>query len=49
VIGPNAEGGMHMASDKADIIVAVAGGAGRHSCLMPSFGTTRAVTVKIGS
>jgi hypothetical protein len=49
VIGPNAEGGMHMASDKADIIIAVAGGAGRHSCLMPSFGTTRAVTVKIGS
>jgi hypothetical protein len=49
VIGPNAEGGMHMASDKADIIIAVAGGAGRHSCVMPSFGTTRAVTVKIGS
>jgi hypothetical protein len=43
-----ADGGMHMASAKEDIIVAVAGGAGRHSCIMPSFGTTRAVTVKIG-
>jgi len=48
VIGPNGEGGMHMASDKADIVVAVAGGAGRHSAVLPSFGTTRAVTIKIG-
>jgi hypothetical protein len=48
VIGPNAEGGMHMASVKEDLVVAVAGGAGRHSSVLPSFGTTRAVTVKIG-
>ena len=47
VIGPDGEGGMHMASTKDDILIAVAGGAGRHSCLMPSFGTTRAVTVKL--
>jgi hypothetical protein len=49
VVGPNADGGMHMASSKDDIMVAVAGGAGRHSSVLPSFGTTRAVTVKIGS
>ncbi len=48
VVGANGEGGMHMASAKSDILIAVAGGAGRHSCVMPSFGTTRAVTVKIG-
>jgi hypothetical protein len=47
VIGPNGEGGMHMASTKDDILIAVAGGAGRHSSVLPSFGTTRAVTVKL--
>jgi hypothetical protein len=44
----DASGGMHIAAAKSDLLIAVAGGAGRHSCVMPSFGTTRAVTVKIG-
>ncbi|HUA52888.1 MAG TPA: hypothetical protein VMB81_12040 [Candidatus Sulfotelmatobacter sp.] len=48
VIGADGAGGMHLASAKEDIMVVVAGGAGRHSSVMPSFGTTRSVTVKIG-
>jgi hypothetical protein len=36
--------GAHIASSYDDIQVVVAGGAGRHSCIIPSFGNTRAVT-----
>jgi hypothetical protein len=50
VVGPGGlggEGGMHIAGSPADILVVVAGGAGRHSAVLPSFGNTRAVTVRI--
>src|SRR5262249_34557103 len=47
VVGADGSGGMHIASAKEDVQVVVAGGAGRHSSVLPSFGTTRAVTVKI--
>ena len=33
-----------VASSKDDLIVLVAGGAGKHSCFIPTFGQTRAVT-----
>ena len=43
------DGGAHIASSHDDILLAVAGGAGRHSCLIPSFGNTRAVTEVIAA
>jgi hypothetical protein len=47
LIGPNGTDGVRIASTTDDIMVAVAGGAGRHSAVMPSFGSTRSVTVKV--
>jgi hypothetical protein len=47
LIGANGEGGMHIAGSTADIMLVVAGGAGRHSAIMPSFGSTRSVTQRI--
>jgi hypothetical protein len=43
------DGGAHIASGHDDIQVVVAGGAGRHSCVIPSFGNTRAVTEMIAA
>lgn len=40
----NGDGGAHIATSHENIQVVVAGGAGRHSCIIPSFGNTRAVT-----
>ena len=36
--------GAHIATSHDNFQVVVAGGAGRHSCIIPSFGNTRAVT-----
>jgi hypothetical protein len=36
--------GARIATSHEDILLVVAGGAGRHSAIIPSFGNTRAVT-----
>lgn len=41
------KGGLHVVSDRSHLIVAVVGGAGRHSQIIPSFGTTLSVTEPI--
>jgi len=43
------DGGAKIATSHDDIQLVVAGGAGRHSAVIPSFGNTRAVTEVIGS
>ena len=40
----NGDGGAHILSGQDDLLIVVAGGAGRHSSIIPSFGNTRAVT-----
>ena len=40
----NGDQGARIATTHADIQLVVAGGAGRHSAIIPSFGNTRAVT-----
>jgi hypothetical protein len=39
--------GVRIAAQRDDIMLLVAGGSGRHSCIIPSFGETRSVTVPI--
>ena len=46
-IGADWRQGVRMFSHPDDVVVVVAGGAGRHSCIIPSFGYTRSVTVPI--
>ncbi len=43
-LGPEPDAALRIADCHADIMVLVAGGAGRHSCVIPSFGNTRSVT-----
>ena len=45
LLGP--DGGARIVASHDDIMLVVAGGAGRHSCVIPSFGETRSVTVPI--
>jgi hypothetical protein len=42
------DGGARIATRHEDILLVVAGGAGRHSAIVPSFGNTRAVTETVG-
>ncbi len=44
LLGPEPDAGFRIAESRDDIMVVVAGGAGRHSCVIPSFGNTRSVT-----
>jgi hypothetical protein len=46
-IGPDWRQGARMFSGTDEVMVVVAGGAGRHSAVIPSFGSTRSVTVPI--
>jgi hypothetical protein len=46
-IGAKGEGGLHIVTRPEEVMIVVAGGAGRHSAVIPSFGTTRSVTVPI--
>jgi hypothetical protein len=39
--------GSYIFRSPEEIVLTVAGGAGRHSCIMPSFGNTRSVTVPV--
>ena len=41
------KGGLHVVADRSHLIVAVVGGAGRHSQIIPTFGTTLSVTEPI--
>jgi hypothetical protein len=36
-----------LAGSSKDVVVMVVGGAGKHSCFMPTFGMTRSVTKRI--
>jgi hypothetical protein len=47
LLGPDGEDGVRIADSHDDIMLIVAGGAGRHSCVIPSFGQTKSVTVPI--
>ena len=47
LLGPKGRDGARIVAAHDDIMLVVAGGAGRHSCVIPSFGNTRAVTVPI--
>ena len=47
LLGPEGRDGVRIATDPAELMVVVAGGAGRHSCVIPSFGNTRSVTVEV--
>jgi len=44
LVGPDGRDGVRIASEPAQLMVMVAGGAGRHSCVIPSFGSTLSVT-----
>lgn len=46
-IGSDWRQGARMFSNTGEVMVVVAGGAGRHSAVIPSFGATRSVTVPI--
>lgn len=47
-VGANGEGGMHIVTRPEEVMIVVAGGAGRHSMIIPSFGgTTKSVTVPV--
>lgn len=47
-IGEKGEGGMHTVTRPEEVMIVVAGGAGRHSAIIPSFGgTTKSVTVPV--
>jgi hypothetical protein len=41
------KGGLRVVGERCNLIVAVVGGAGRHSQIIPSFGTTLSVTEAI--
>ena len=48
LLGPRGRDGVRLITDPDNLIVLVAGGAGRHSAIMPTFGhTTQAVTERI--
>ena len=48
LIGPRGSGGVRFVTDPDEIVVLVAGGAGRHSAVLPTFGhSTRAVTRRV--
>ena len=48
LIGEGGSGGVRFVTDPDEIIVLVAGGAGRHSAVLPTFGhSTRAVTRRV--
>ena len=47
LLGPDGRDGARIADSHDDIMLVVAGGAGRHSCIIPSFGETKSVTVPI--
>ena len=48
LIGERGEGGVRFITEPDDLIVLVAGGAGRHSAILPTFGhSTRAVTRRV--
>ena len=48
LIGARGSGGVRFVTEADDLIVLVAGGAGRHSAILPTFGhSTEAVTRRI--
>jgi hypothetical protein len=47
LLGSDWRAGVRIISDPDDIMLVVAGGSGRHSCVIPSFGSTRSVTLPI--
>ncbi|MDE0451865.1 MAG: hypothetical protein OXI90_08860 [Gammaproteobacteria bacterium] len=48
LLGPRGRDGVQLITDPANVIVLVAGGAGRHSAIMPTFGqSTQSVTERI--
>lgn len=47
-VGEKGDGGMHIVTKPEEVMIVVAGGAGRHSMIIPSFGgTTQSVTAPI--
>jgi hypothetical protein len=46
-LGSDWRAGVRMFSDPDEVMLVVAGGSGRHSCVIPSFGATRSVTLLI--
>ncbi len=47
-VGPDGRDGVRIVSEPEQLMVMVAGGAGRHSCVIPSFGSTLSVTEPFG-
>lgn len=47
LLGADGSDGARIASSPDEIVVLVAGGAGRHSCVIPTFGNTLSVTVPV--
>ena len=46
-VGQDWTDGSYIFRNPDEIVLTVAGGAGRHSCIMPTFGNTRSVTVPV--
>lgn len=46
-VGQDRKDGSYIFRHPDEMVITVAGGAGRHSCIMPSFGNTRSVTVPV--
>ena len=46
-VGPDGQDGVRIVSEREQLMVMVSGGAGRHSCVIPSFGSTLSVTEAI--
>jgi hypothetical protein len=47
ILGLDGKDGLRLINGTENLMIAVSGGAGRHSCVIPTFGNTRPVTVPV--